>query len=265
MSIKVMSRVWEASQHRGTDLLMLLALADFSDDAGNSYPAVGTLAAKCRMQSRNAGYILKALQASGELEVRANEGPKGTNRYRIVLESRLRVPVASDAEVQHRARAQRLAGVQSRADSPAIQRNPHLQHVADEPSLNHQEPSVPATSSPRGLPECPHRELIDLFVTKVTDLPKPRVELWTGSASSKDLAARWKWVLSARRASGDRYATDRDQALAWFGRFFDTVAGSDFLTGRDGKWSACNLQWLVKPRNFAKVVEGNYNREASAT
>lgn len=37
------------------------------------------------MQARNAGYILKALQESGELEVRMNAGPKGTNRYRIVL------------------------------------------------------------------------------------------------------------------------------------------------------------------------------------
>jgi hypothetical protein len=64
---------------------MLVVLADYSDDQGNSYPGVASLARKCRMTSRNANYILNALQASGELRVLKNEGPKGTNRYRIVL------------------------------------------------------------------------------------------------------------------------------------------------------------------------------------
>lgn len=49
MSIRTMARVWDQSQHSGSELLMLLALADFADDDGNSYPAVPTLAAKCRM------------------------------------------------------------------------------------------------------------------------------------------------------------------------------------------------------------------------
>jgi hypothetical protein len=139
VSIKVMTAVWEGSRHTGTDLLMLLALADFSDDQGNSYPAVTTLARKCRMHQRNANYILKALQASGELQVRRNEGPKGTNRYRIVLDAM---------------GMQRLAGVQgvapcnpaspplqSSVDTPVMHCAKPLQPIADEPSLNRQEPS----------------------------------------------------------------------------------------------------------------------------
>lgn len=81
-----MARVWAESQHAGTELLMLLAIADFADDDGNAYPAVGTLATKCRMSARNANYLLLALQASGELQVLKGQGPYGTNRYRIVLE-----------------------------------------------------------------------------------------------------------------------------------------------------------------------------------
>lgn len=102
-----------------------------------------------------------------------------------------------------------------------------------------------------------------MFAEKVPDLPMPRVELWTKGAAAKDLAARWKWVLSAKRAGGDRYATSRNEAIAWFGRFFDSVAASDFLTGRSGKWRGCSLQWLVKPSNFAKVVENHYSNEAA--
>ena len=85
MSVRCITRVLDSSQHAGTELLMLVVLADYSDDDGNSYPAVASLARKCRMTSRNAIYILKRLQASSELRVLKNEGPKGTNRYRIML------------------------------------------------------------------------------------------------------------------------------------------------------------------------------------
>lgn len=71
---------------------MLLALADHSDDHGNSYPSVATLARKCRMKSRNANYILAALQASGELCVVKNGAPRGTNLYRIMLASLGAIP-----------------------------------------------------------------------------------------------------------------------------------------------------------------------------
>ncbi|MDR7331994.1 helix-turn-helix domain-containing protein [Roseateles asaccharophilus] len=133
MSVTVMAQVWRGSRHAGTELLMLLALADFSDDDGNSYPAVSTLARKCRMQPRNANYILKALQASGELQVRPNEGPHGTNRYRIVLKA-----------LQSGAGVQSLAGVQPIAPTPAMECAKPLQRTADKPSMNHQEPSKAA-------------------------------------------------------------------------------------------------------------------------
>ena len=86
MSVRCIGAVLDASQHAGTELLMLVVLADYSDDGGNSYPAVASLARKCRMSSRNANYILSSLQASGELRVLKNQGPAGTNRYRIMLD-----------------------------------------------------------------------------------------------------------------------------------------------------------------------------------
>lgn len=130
MSVKTMTAVWTGSSMSGSGLLMLLALADFSDDDGNSYPAVATLARKCRMQPRNANYILKALQESGELQVRPNEGPNGTNRYRIVLRAlQGSAGVQADAWVQHSARP------------PATHCAKPLQPSADKPSLNRQETS----------------------------------------------------------------------------------------------------------------------------
>lgn len=113
------------------------------------------------------------------------------------------------------------------------------------------------------VPHCPHTELIDLYAEQLPTLPQPKHELWTGARATA-LKARWRWVLTAKKRDGTRYATSREEALGWFKRFFAFVAESDFLTGRDGKWTACDLGWLCNETNFAKVVQGNYtNKEAA--
>lgn len=45
----------------------------------------------------------------------------------------------------------------------------------------------------------------------------------------------------------------------WQG-YFTLVNQSDFLMGRTGNWHGCGFDWLVKPANMLKVLEGNYNR-----
>lgn len=108
---------------------------------------------------------------------------------------------------------------------------------------------------------CPHQEVIKLYAQHLPDLPQPRT--WDGQRSN-NLKARWRWLLTAKKPKGGRYATNADEALVFFGKFFAHVAASDFLTGRNGKWQGCNLAWLVKAENFVKVIEGQYdNREAA--
>ncbi len=112
-----------------------------------------------------------------------------------------------------------------------------------------------------GVPPCPHRRLLALFKAKVPELPQPRAELWEGSQGAEAMRNRWTWLLTAVREGGERYATTAAQGIEWFGAFFDNVASSDFLSGRSGKWTGCDLAWLMKRANFEKVVQGNYNRE----
>jgi hypothetical protein len=38
------------------------------------------------------------------------------------------------------------------------------------------------------------------------------------------------------------------------------VARSSFLTGQETRWKAC-FDWLLKPANLVKVIEGNYDDE----
>jgi hypothetical protein len=112
------------------------------------------------------------------------------------------------------------------------------------------------------IPDCPHQQIIALYAKHLPTLPQPRI--WEGQRAD-NLRARWRWVLTAKRGNGQRYATDRDSALDFFDRLFAYAAGSDFLTGRNGSWSGCDLAWLTKAENFAKVLEGKYeNRQEAA-
>lgn len=133
-------------------------------------------------------------------------------------------------------------------------------------------PAMPATTDLLGaehskaIPPCPVRQLVALFVQTVPELPHPRIELWKDSAGAASMRQRWKWLLSADavREDGSRYATSAAEAVEWFGRYFERVAASDFLTGRHGGWSGCDLAWLMKAENFMKVVQGNYENKERA-
>ncbi len=149
MSVRTTARVWANSRHSGTELLMLLAIADFADDDGQAYPSVAGLAEKCRMKARNANYILTALQASGELAVRYNAGPRGKNLYHIVFAAMSR-PALSGEPLQGGAPLQISAGLQCSAQTPAMQCAKPLQPIAAEPSLNRQEPSTAADPARSG-------------------------------------------------------------------------------------------------------------------
>lgn len=78
-----MSHVWRSSRHKGSDLLLLLAIADFANDDGVAYPSIKTLAAKTRLQIRNVQYRLRVLQKSQELTILLNAGPHGTHIYKV--------------------------------------------------------------------------------------------------------------------------------------------------------------------------------------
>lgn len=83
MSIKAMTEVWEHSQQSGSGLLLLLAIADYTNDEGQAWPSVSTLAAKTRLSVRQVRRLLADVEASGELEIVRTDG--SPNRYIIRL------------------------------------------------------------------------------------------------------------------------------------------------------------------------------------
>lgn len=132
-----------------------------------------------------------------------------------------------------------------------------------EPRTKNQEPkenTEPNGSLSTKLPPCPQSELLALFAKHCHELPQPRLEVWKIGKNGKAMAARWNFVLTAKKQNGERYATNESEALDWFDRYFGYVAKSDFLMGRDKSWSA-DLGWLVKAENFEKVISGNYENK----
>ena len=130
----------------------------------------------------------------------------------------------------------------------------------DDISSPNGEDAIGDAGSPSGeqVPDCPHKTLMDLYAKHLPELPYPRI--WEGQRANS-MRARWRWVLTAKKNDGSRYATDEASAVAWFDKFFAYAAKSDFLTGRSGKWNNCDLGWLVKAENFAKVLQGNYENK----
>ncbi|GMQ60305.1 hypothetical protein AN1V17_47050 [Vallitalea sediminicola] len=47
-----------------------------------------------------------------------------------------------------------------------------------------------------------------------------------------------------------------------FYRIFEMAEISDFISGRDGIWCACNFDWLIKSDNAIKILEGTYPNRA---
>jgi hypothetical protein len=87
MSVRVMTWVWEHSPVGGSDLLMMLAIADCAnDDGANAWPSVATLARKCRIDERTVQRVIRRLVTGGHLMVAKQGGGRGTNVYRVVID-----------------------------------------------------------------------------------------------------------------------------------------------------------------------------------
>lgn len=91
MSIKMMAHVWEVAPVNGSDLVVLLALADYGDDEGkNIYPSVPSIAKKARLSVDQARRVIhKLIDEDKVLELVTAGGWDGkrnrSNEYRITL------------------------------------------------------------------------------------------------------------------------------------------------------------------------------------
>lgn len=138
-------------------------------------------------------------------------------------------------------------------------------------SLKEAKASLSASAKPTddetddGVPPCPFDKLIDSYKKHLPELPDVRRSLFAGGKNGKAMRSRWRWVLTAKHERGqrvgERLAESAQDGIAWFDRYFAYVADSDFLTGKSGAFTGCDLGWLVNAANFEKVLSGKYHAE----
>lgn len=106
-----------------------------------------------------------------------------------------------------------------------------------------------ADAPPANLHDCPAQRIVDLYHEKLPELP--RCEKLTPTRRGY-LRQRWREDL---------------ETLEDWAAFFADVRKSDFLMGkkpgRDGRPPfRADLEWLTRPANYAKFIEGKYHRAA---
>src|SRR5438067_1103583 len=83
MSVHVSSWVWKHSRAKGSNRLVLLALADMANDEGKCWPSIRTLSARCLISERGVQDKIREAEQDGELNILPQEGPNGVNVYQF--------------------------------------------------------------------------------------------------------------------------------------------------------------------------------------
>jgi len=92
----------------------------------------------------------------------------------------------------------------------------------------------------------PYKEIVDLYHQICKSLPRVKI---LNDFRKGLIKSRWK----------------ENPDLSFWENFFKQVEASDFLTGRaDYKGRTpfyANLEWIMRPRNFANILEGKYRNQ----
>lgn len=109
-------------------------------------------------------------------------------------------------------------------------------------------------------PDCPQKKIQALYHEYLPELP--RVKVWEG-AREDNLRARWR-----ERWDSGKY-TNTAEGLEYWGRLFKHIHDkcpwlTGKITGRDNRPFFASLSWIVCPENFAKIIEGRYDRKDGA-
>jgi hypothetical protein len=116
-----------------------------------------------------------------------------------------------------------------------------------------------ASLSGTAFPTCPHQKIISLYNKHLGHLPQPRV--WDGNRATM-LRQRWIQASKPSAFSPDGYTTE-EQGLAWWDSFFDYINNDTKLaTGfqSQGRTWLPDLPWIVNASNFAKIIDGKYDK-----
>jgi hypothetical protein len=199
MSVRVMAWVWEHSQARGSDRLVLLAIADnANDDGGNAFPGHAELMRKTLLPRSTVYGCIERLIESGELERAEPGGGRGRRTiYRVTMGNRPAVgPFTIPETIQEPSDQRDGLGAETVRDSD-LNRPGSAAAYKEEPSENHQ--IAPTVLTPDGVPTS-GGEVIPLRSNQAVQaangtLSRLKAEVQAGKRSwSLSEAAKAEWL-----------------------------------------------------------------------
>ena len=104
------------------------------------------------------------------------------------------------------------------------------------------EGEAPAAQEEKKKPD--YQRVLDLFIELCPSLPSP------------------KGITKPRKGSINSAGVTLKKHKIRFQDLFQRVEASDFLSGRDGQWDKCGFDWILKPANLLKILEGNYDNKS---
>lgn len=161
----------------------------------------------------------------------------------ITIKSESKFSIITITKWAHYQSDQPASNQQLTSKQPAVDHNKEIQEIQEED----QKPM--SSDKPSDVPppeKIPLQGVLDLYHKKLPSLPGVRI---FDEARKKAIRGCWK-------------SHPKCGSLEFWDKFFEQVSKSDFLMGRTkDPWSGCCFDWILKPANFKKIVEGNYNRE----
>lgn len=100
-------------------------------------------------------------------------------------------------------------------------------------------------------------QVAQLYMQILPELPKP---LKITPMRARLVRARLSDV-----EQGDLLALDESGVMGAVRRYFERVRASDFLMGRGSCDFRADFEWLMRPHNFVKVIEGRYDNRKQAS
>lgn len=236
-----MASAWDQYPGSGSMLLVLLALADWSDDDGRCYPSMSAIARKARLSRSQAQRVVHQLIDEGVVTVTENQAggaPGATPRYRI-----LTARMTGRTDATGRGGATGRAGVTCRAGATGrihAQDGSHgcedtgsagATQTVSEPSttVNDMADKPPVVSE--AADSCPYQQIVAAYHEH---FPSGRRVTVLSEKRKKAIRARWREVRQGEyRPAGDpREPRESAKALRFFGRYFAYCESVDWCAGR---------------------------------
>jgi hypothetical protein len=202
MSIRLMAEAWERAPVDGGALLVLLALCDYANDTGTAWPAVGSLARRARLSTRQARTILRRLELAGlvtPVGAYRHPGQRGSSivRYRVSIPTTGKPEVSADLPLKPEVCDIKAGSLRHESRKP----------TSDDPSGTTIEP--PVNSPPRAAAQVSLSQELKALGVKGAETEWKARALAAGARAGegRDIL---RWMITTRRQDGKRVVWPSD-------------------------------------------------------